>query len=545
MAPTSLLVLVALALAVQSLPQSLHDEGIRGDAFTLAAEEDSTVLSRRSLPAAIENSMSMGTLPVPHGKRREPSHVQDSERPAQDGPQDVHVENIFGREFPAVDSLPGTLTLPVIHAASPGIGKRTLEVQLENRSDVAYYAQLSIGTPPQKVFAQLDTGSFELWVNPNCSGLPGTDRRFCLAIGRYDPANSSTAVVSEVGTSLRYGIGSANITYVLDDISLGGGGATTMKRVQFGVAKTSENQFAGILGLGYGRGLNTGYDNFVDQLALQKVTSTKAFSVALGSKDEGQGIVVFGGVDTSKFAGRLAPLPIIPRDKSPDGVARYWVTMKGMRHLAADGTATDLLPQPASSGSNNNNKQGSMSVFLDTGATLTLLPPAVAGGLAAAMGSKTMDLNGFYIVDCALAGRNGSVDFAFEGVTVRVPYRELIREVSARPPMCYLGVMPSETFALLGDTFLRSAYVVFDLDANMTYMAPYTNCGSTVRTIVPNSDLKSLVGECSKGPSGVNGGANEGERPGGEKPSGGVGLRRDTAWMYCCVVALMSGLFAF
>ncbi|KAL3956050.1 hypothetical protein ACCO45_008896 [Purpureocillium lilacinum] len=329
--------------------------------------------------------------------------------------------------------------------------QRALEVQLENRSDVAYYAQRSQHrNTAAKVFAQLDTGSFELWVNPNCSGLPVTDRRFCQAIGRYDPSNSSTAVVSELGTSLRYGIGSANITYVLDDISLGGGSdsgassAATMKRVQFG-------------------GLNIGYDNFVDQLARQNVTRTKAFSVALGSKDERQGVVVFGGVDTSK-------------GESPDGVARYWVRMKGMRHVAANGTATDLL--------------------------------------AAAMGSTTMDLNGFHIVDCALTGRNGSVDFAFEGVTVRVPYRELIREVRMEPPMCYLGVMPSDMFALLGDTFLRSAYVVFDLDANMTYMAQYTNCGSTVRTIAPSSDLKSLVGECNRGPTDVNGGRTTGRRRG-------------------------------
>ncbi|GJN71746.1 hypothetical protein PLICBS_005814 [Purpureocillium lilacinum] len=476
----------------------------------------------------------MGTLPVLPAKRREPSHPQVSRIRAQDEAPDARSEDIFRRDFPADGGQPGTLTLPVIHAEPPRIGKRALEVQLENRSDVAYYAQLSIGTPPQKVFAQLDTGSFELWVNPNCSGLPVTDRRFCQAIGRYDPSNSSTAVVSELGTSLRYGIGSANITYVLDDISLGGdsdsgaSSAATMKRVQFGVATTSEDQFSGILGLGYGRGLNIGYDNFVDQLARQNVTRTKAFSVALGSKDERQGVVVFGGVDTSKFAGRLAQLPIIPKGESPDGVARYWVRMKGMRHVAANGTATDLLAASNTEGERQGKAEG-MPVFLDTGATLTLLPPEVAGGIASAMGSTTMDLNGFHIVDCALTGRNGSVDFAFEGVTVRVPYRELIREVRMEPPMCYLGVMPSDMFALLGDTFLRSAYVVFDLDANMTYMAQYTNCGSTIRTIAPSSDLKSLVGECNRGPTDVNGGSNDGEKAGGKEPSGGARLRHGMA----------------
>ena len=44
-------------------------------------------------------------------------------------------------------------------------------------------------------------------------------------------------------------------------------------------------------------------------------TNTKAFSLALGSKDEREGVVLFGGLDISKFAGFLQTLPIIPGSK--------------------------------------------------------------------------------------------------------------------------------------------------------------------------------------------------------------------------------------
>lgn len=72
---------------------------------------------------------------------------------------------------------------------------------------------------------QLDTGSFELWVNPNCSNLDAaTDRRFCNAVGHYDAAASSTAVELDETQTLQYGIGSAEIQYVVDDISLSGTG---------------------------------------------------------------------------------------------------------------------------------------------------------------------------------------------------------------------------------------------------------------------------------------------------------------------------------
>lgn len=246
-----------------------------------------------------------------------------------------------------------------------------------------------------------------------------------------------------MNASLRYGIGSAEITYVLDDIALVNGPA--MKKVQFGVANSSKDQFAGILGIGHGIGINTAYKNFVDQLADQGITKTKAYSVALGSKTDKAGVVVFGGVDSGKFTGKLAPLPIIPGKNSPDGVARFWVTLNSIQHTPENGKTTDL-------------STNSMPVFLDTGATLTLLPPQLANRIAQAVGAGKPDEGGFYLVSCDLATRNGTLDFNFNGVTIKVPYREIVREISGSPPSCYLGIMPSTSFALLGDTFLRSAY---------------------------------------------------------------------------------------
>lgn len=229
-----------------------------------------------------------------------------------------------------------------------------------------------------------------------------------------------------------------------------------MKQVQFGVAQSSQDQFSGILGIGHGVGVNTGYKNFVDQLADQGITKTKAYSVALGSKTEKAGVVVFGGVDTGKFSGKLAPLPIIPGNESPDGVARFWVTLNSIQHTADTGKTTDITTK-------------SMPVFLDTGATLTLLPPDLADQMAQAVGAAKIDQNGFYTVDCGLANKNGTLDFNFNNVTIRVPYKEIVREITALPTSCYLGIMPSTSFSLLGDTFLRSAYGTYNCSFNPFY----------------------------------------------------------------------------
>ncbi|KAM0471055.1 hypothetical protein ACHAPX_009625, partial [Trichoderma viride] len=419
------------------------------------------------------------TLPVPRPASRRSADEDDEE----DKPFHILPFN-EKRKLPVEEGPIGTITLPIIHAARPVLDKRAVEVQVENRSDVSYYAQLNIGTPPQTVYAQIDTGSFELWVNPDCTNVASSDRRFCQAIGSYNPRTSSSSATTDESAMLRYGIGSANVSYFKDSIALPG--APAMKQVQFGVASASVDEFSGILGIGAGEGVNTDYPNFVDELAAQGVTKTKAFSLALGSKAEEEGVIIFGGVDTAKFQGKLAELPIVPAKESPDGVARYWVKMNSIGMSPSQGKSTTF-------------SQTDMTVFLDSGSTLTLLPEQVVEEIAKGLGTSGMDTTGYYRIDCGLANQKGTIDFAFDGVTISVPYSEVIRQVSASPPQCYLGMMGSTEFALLGDTFLRSAYAVFDLTGNSVHLAQYANCGTKVQTITSSSALQGLSSSCGGG----------------------------------------------
>ncbi|KAK8058576.1 eukaryotic aspartyl protease [Apiospora phragmitis] len=383
------------------------------------------------------------------------------------------------------------IRFPVVHSTNREVfgdlwEKRGIEtLPLANRSDVAYYARLDIGNPPQPNYVQLDTGSFELWVNPDCTNLGTTsDTRFCQAVGSYVPSKSNTANVMQATKTLRYGIGSANIQYVTDDIGFQNS-KNALKNVRFGFATETQDEFSGILGIGHGVNVTLGYKNFVDELAAQNVTKTKAFSLALGSKDEQEGMVMFGGLDTAKFAGNLVTLPIVPAAKSPDGVPRYWVDM-------------DYMSLTPPSGKIKKYANTTMAVFLDSGATLTLLPATLADTIAADFGSPGTDANGFYPVDCSLNDMPGTVDFAFPGVTIHVPYNEMIREVStAFGPLCYLGVSANEDFVLLGDTMLRSAYAVFDQTNNAIHLAQYANCGTEDMEIMPDTDFASIKGKCN------------------------------------------------
>ncbi|OAA40976.1 secreted aspartic proteinase [Metarhizium rileyi] len=472
-------IVLSYSFPVNGWPQLRN--GLSFSRDELQAEDIIADVTSRGLPD-VDETLSWGTLPVPQLTRPEAAGNQQATKSGEVPGFKPSQQGDVKRELSGGGISPGLMTLPVLHFERPSLDKRGLEVKLENRSDVAYYVQLSIGNPAQKVLAQLDTGSFELWVNPDCRNLSFGDKQFCREVGIYDPSASSSSKISRLGKELRYGIGSANVTYVVDDIALGS--SEQMKQVQFGVARSTKDQFSGILGLGHGSGVNTGYKNFVDQLADQKVTKSKAYSVALGSKSDKSGVVVFGGVDTGKFSGRLAALPLIPGNKSPDGVTRFWVNMTSMQHTSAAGETTDLTTK-------------TLPVFIDSGATLTLLPAALANATARSIGARALSKEGFYMMNCGLAKSNGTINFNFNGVSIRVPYREIIREVPTSPPSCYLGIMPSQSFTLLGDTFMRSAYVVFDISNNMTYLAPYANCGSNTQLIDASTNMKSIVGACS------------------------------------------------
>jgi hypothetical protein len=105
------------------------------------------------------------------------------------------------------------------------------------------------------------------------------------------------------------------------------------------------------------------------------------------------------------------------------------------------------------------------STILDSGTTLTRLDPAVFNILYQYFNAATnTDSNGntYYTVDCGIGSVEGSVDYGFAGVTISVPFSELALP-NGGGSSCLFGFLP-DTTNLLGDTFLRSAYVVYDLD---------------------------------------------------------------------------------
>ena len=159
------------------------------------------------------------------------------------------------------------------------------------------------------------------------------------------------------------------------------------------------------------------------------------------------GTILFGGYDSSKYTGNLATLPIIP---NANGVYdALEVTLSSVALTDDSGTTTYTADG------------FSESVLLDSGTSLASVPSDVFSSLIqyfdlqpAGSGSSR------YLVNCDIGSSQGSLDFGFDGVTIQVPFSELALP-NGGSSSCYFGLTSGGS--TLGDTFLRSAYVVYDL----------------------------------------------------------------------------------
>ncbi|KAA8575189.1 hypothetical protein EYC84_004386 [Monilinia fructicola] len=191
----------------------------------------------------------------------------------------------------------GIFQLGVTKVASvPNIQKRQSKSNLANPyiGDI-YMITIQIGYPAQSITLSIDTGSSDLWVNPQCSTSGWTS--FCNSYPQYDPTKSTSFVPLSQALNLAYGIGAVTGAYATDNFGMGSG--PTIKKLQFGVATASNRMFAGIMGVSWGLGLGTGYYNIIDQLALQGLTKTRAFAIDLGNVNTASGTMDFG------FAGKI------------------------------------------------------------------------------------------------------------------------------------------------------------------------------------------------------------------------------------------------
>ncbi|KAI0540412.1 aspartic peptidase domain-containing protein [Xylaria digitata] len=383
----------------------------------------------------------------------------------------------------------GFLSLPIRAGATPAHPHRPIDRRDEdiysvlygNSSSTQYFIQLYFGDlPNQPVEVALVTDYNDFWINPNCYNAYHPSE--CKSRGFYDPNKSWTSINTQVNGSISYVDGSgADFTYYTDKVSLSSGRGPS--NVRFGVATNSKNIDSGVLGLGLGAASkNGGERNFIDQLADQQFTNSRAFSLALGngaSNDEG--VIIFGGIDTKRFSGELTANAILP-PQGNNAYARYSVQMTSLGLVSPDGAVSSY-------GSSANSV-----VDIDAGTTYTYVPddliPDIYNDLQAAYYDDEV------VAPCAQRENNFQFKFTIGSTAINVPFSEFLT-MNWNETLCYVGILPSRIDRpTLGLTFLRSAYLVFDQTRNEILMQQFVNCGTNEQALL-GSGANGIVGECN------------------------------------------------
>ncbi|KAI1758844.1 acid protease [Hypoxylon sp. FL1150] len=335
---------------------------------------------------------------------------------------------------------------------------------------IVYMLELELGTPAQTISVILDTGSYTLLVDPDCS--QAADPEACQSFGYYDTTQSVTArylnswFSGQFGTGYMQGFWYSDMAYVGADITLG------LPNLRVGVSKWSQYIWAGVLGVSYGKVWNTAYPTLLDLLVIYGYITVPIFSLGVGYQGGGSpSDIIFGGVDRKKFRGYLEPLEIYPypyQQLKLYGQAGYRVNL----------TSLGITP-PGQSETPLTDSDFVHNVLIDSGSTYTYLDSDLVAAIADALGAYTDD-QGVYRVPCESRNLDGSVNFGFNyyNIVIRVNYADFIVDFDT---YCALGVQPADAGDgtwVLGTSFIRAAYLVFDQQNDAVWIAQYLPCGN-------------------------------------------------------------------
>jgi len=338
----------------------------------------------------------------------------------------------------------------------------TIDVDITNLDNVSYIINVTIGTPPQEVSLILDTGSSDAWVNVDTSAycVEHQGRKFiqaddsCGQFGTYEANSSSSYQYYSGGFQIRYQDGTSALgDYATDTFSFGG---VKIPNQRFAIAYNSANT-QGILGIGYAtdESLSAGqstYPNVPQSLLNLGAIKSNSYSLWLNSIGEDTGEILFGGINAAKFQGELSILPVLP--VSGTTYVELEIALTGVGINGQAGSITGPIAIPA---------------VLDSGTSLIYLPYQYASEIFNALGLVYNQGAGYALIDCKAASNSAtSFQFSFSTLTITIPFSELVIPLSSSSRTCAFAIAVSaqNAPALLGDAFLRSTYVVYDLTHN-------------------------------------------------------------------------------
>ncbi|KAG4438393.1 hypothetical protein IFR05_006099 [Cadophora sp. M221] len=398
--------------------------------------------------------------------------------PKNDLPHDVQILRLAQRLTRKYQR--GTPVQPAEVYERDGVAKRTNTYKImpaatptqamsapidQDGTDFSYFTEVVLGSSKTLVYMLLDTGAATTWVmGKSCTSEP------CTVHNTFDPSSSTSFKDISKTFNISYGSGQVAGRLGTDTISLAG----MSFAMTLGIAETTSDDFKsfpidGILGLSQSRG---NYPIFLETLVESKTLKSNIFGVSLNRAADGTntGEINFGEPNTSKYSGSLSY-----NDVSKDAGGDWAIPME---NVGVGTTQAGIKGKLA---------------FVDTGTSFIFCPPEDAKILYALVPGATTKNNVTYTVPCTTTT---SLTFTFGSTTYNVHSKDWVSPMANG--VCtgniYGQAVTSENW-LLGDTFLKNVYSVFDADKDRIGFAQKNLVVATISsTVTPSSSSATSTG---------------------------------------------------
>jgi len=326
-----------------------------------------------------------------------------------------------------------------------------------NGTDLQWYGDITLGTPPQPFTVVFDTGSFSLEVPGTACGAACANQR------QFDSSKSSTFEDEGSNTTITFGTGIGVdpvvgnnyelwMSFVADVLTIAD------MNVPFGGFFLITNQtsgfqpdpFDGILGLGPSNGDLFDAGGYPEIFGMLFVPESEG----------GAGELTLGGVDTTKFTG-----PLLYSPQVGDG---NWAI--GSQGIFVNGQTASGL-------------QNNVTLIFDSGTSNMLFVKSIAETIYSMISPDIVanpDEPGTYGIACDLIPTLPAViDITFAGISgqgvfnLTIPSSELSSgPFTNKPELCQTLINVSEGFNLVGLSLLKHYYSVWDIANQRLGFAP-------------------------------------------------------------------------
>ncbi|GAB1310884.1 hypothetical protein MFIFM68171_01094 [Madurella fahalii] len=324
--------------------------------------------------------------------------------------------------------------------------------------DVEYLAPVQIGTPPQTLMLNFDTGSSDLWVFSS-----ETPERQLGGQKIYRPEDSITA--RKLGNhtwSIQYGDGSrSNGNVYTDVVSIGGVNVFNQaveSATHVSPSFTNDAASSGLLGLGFDV-INTVRPTKQKTFMSNALESFEMpiFSANLRKAEPGN--YNFGFLDPTEFVGPLSFVDV----NATDGFWKFEATAFSI----GSGTNTSAMVVPLTH-----------TAIADTGTTLLMLPSAITQAYYwQVRGARSSAEVGGWVFPCNatlpdLTLHIGTYKAVIPGELVN--FAPVDTDSFDTATVCYGGIQSSSgfPFAIYGDVFFKAQFTLFDLADKKLGFAP-------------------------------------------------------------------------